>query len=138
MEQALTIPNSRETHFINVSQILYIKADGDYINIYLTNNDPIKIPRETGNDGKPEGNTTKYNIQLTIQLGVVDKIIQKSSNDIRKHLVRIDRSYIINIDYIFKINLTESSIYLMDPSNKIYSLKISRERLAELKKKFEK
>lgn len=138
MEQALIIPNSRETYFIPVSQILYIKADGDYINIYLTNNDPIQIRREKGNDGKTEISTIKYELQLAIQLGYVDKIIEKSSNKIRKHLVRIDRSYIINIDYIFKINLTESNIYLMDPSNRIYPLRISRERLTELKKKLEK
>jgi two-component system LytT family response regulator len=64
-------------YFVDPLEIFYVEADGNYSRIYLIN-------------GKSETST--------ISLGSVEKIIKDSS------LLRVSRSYIINMQYISRVD----------------------------------
>lgn len=135
METKLIIPNSRETLAISISELLYIEAGGNYSTLWLTNKPPVRASKE-----KDEGTAhNKVDITVAMQLGDIEKIIIKSDNQVRKSLVRVGRSYIINFDYLFKIDLTNSTLHLMDSDHNIYRLEdVGRDKLVELKKQIEK
>lgn len=138
MEPTLIIPNSRETYVISVRELLFIEASGNYSTFWLTNRPPMRADKNKSEkeDGTPHN---MVDITIALQLGVIHEMIKKSKNDIRKSLVRIGRSYIVNINYIFKIDITNSMLYLMDSDHNVYKLEdTGRDNLIELKKELEK
>lgn len=142
MEPKLILQNTREMHLVSVSELLFIEADGNYSDIWLTKNDPFlhEINDKGGEmkavnrDEVMKKNHSIKKIQLVMQLGDIEKIIKKSSNKVRENLVRIGRSYIVNMDYLFKIELSESLLWLMDTDHNIFKLKVEHNDLVELKK----
>ncbi|MCQ2330173.1 MAG: hypothetical protein MJZ93_06435 [Paludibacteraceae bacterium] len=143
MEPKLILQNTREMHLVSVRELLFIEADGNYSNVWLTNNDPfLHVIKEKGSEEKvinrdevTEKNHSIKKIQLVMQLGDIEKRIEKSSNNVREKLVRIGRSYIVNVDYLFRIDLSESLLYLMDTDHNIFKLKIEHQYLVKLKEK---
>lgn len=128
MEHSLIIHNSRESIIISISQLLYIKAEGNYSYFFWIDN----APHPAGKPDKTIGTV------ITIQLGEIDKLIEKLDNDDRKKLVRIGRSLIINLQYLYKIDLTRTELLLMDRAHNIHTLEASHEALSKLKKAIDK
>lgn len=128
MEHSLIIHNSRESIIISISQLLYIKAEGNYSYFFWIDN----APHPAGKPDKTIGTV------ITIQLGEIDKLIEKLDNDDRKKLVRIGRSLIINLQYLYKIDLTRTELHLMDRAHNIHTLEASHEALSKLKKAIDK
>ncbi len=129
-------------HAISISELLFIEADGNYCNIWLTNNDPfvrlLKDKREEesikNRDEATEKKRAINKITLVMQIGDIENVIKKSSNKVKENLVRIGRSYIINLHYLFKIDLNESLLWLMDTDHNIFKLKMEHNQLTQLKK----
>lgn len=128
MEHSLIIHNSRESIIISISQLLYIKAEGNYSYFFWIDNTPHPA-------GKPDKTIETL---ITIQLGEIDKLIEKLDNDDRKKLVRIGRSLIINLQYLYKIDLTRTELLLMDRAHNIHTLEASHEALSKLKEAIDK
>ena len=128
MEHSLIIHNSRESIIISISQLLYIKAEGNYSYFFWIDN----APHPAGKPDKTIGTV------ITIQLGEIDKLIEKLDNDDRKKLVRIGRSLIINLQYLYKIDLTRTELLLMDRAHNIHTLEASHEALSKLKEAIDK
>ena len=128
MEHSLIIHNSRESIIISISQLLYIKAEGNYSYFFWIDNTPHPA-------GKPDKTIETV---ITIQLGEIDKLIEKLDNDDRKKLVRIGRSLIINLQYLYKIDLTRTELLLMDRAHNIHTLEASHEALSKLKEAIDK
>lgn len=128
MEHSLIIQNSRESIIISISQLLYIKAEGNYSYFFWIDNTPHPA-------GKPDKTIETV---ITIQLGEIDKLIEKLDNDDRKKLVRIGRSLIINLQYLYKIDLTRTELLLMDRAHNIHTLEASHEALSKLKEAIDK
>ena len=111
----LTLTNSTEIIRIASEDIVFIKGDGNYSDIYLSN-------------GKSEN--------VTYQLhGLMDKLEKFNYCPFR----RVGKSLIVNKDYIFKVNPGLQKLILA--SSNLYDdihIKASKEALKELKDKLEK
>lgn len=111
----LRISTSTELVRVATDEIVYVRADGNYSDIVLTN-------------GKSR--------KLTFQIHFFDEIFQQLR---RNMFVRVGRSLIVNKRYIYVINLTEQMMLFAGQQIKsdIAPVKVSREALRQLKEQLE-
>ena len=84
----LRISTSTELVRVATDEIVYVRADGNYSDLMLTN-------------GKSR--------KMTFQLHFFDEVFQQLQNNM---FVRLGRSLIVNKRYIYVINLTEQQLIL--------------------------
>ena len=84
----LRISTSTELVRVATDEIVYVRADGNYSDLMLTN-------------GKSR--------KMTFQLHFFDEVFQQLQNNM---FVRLGRSLIVNKRYIFVINLSEQQLIL--------------------------
>ena len=84
----LRISTSTELVRVATDEIVYVRADGNYSDLVLTNGQRRK---------------------MTFQLHFFDEVFQQLQNNM---FVRVGRSLIVNKRYIFVINLTEQQLIL--------------------------
>ena len=84
----LRISTSTELVRVATDEIVYVRADGNYSDMVLTN-------------GKSR--------KMTFQLHFFDEVFQRLQNNM---FVRVGRSLIVNKRYIYVINLTEQQLIL--------------------------
>jgi len=112
MKGFLTLSNSKEILHIPSDNIIYVAADGNYSKIVVANGNKCLV---------------------TMQLGdIEDKMNEQLGTDGR-HLVRIGKSLIINMRYLFFINPAEKKLVLSDGKSVYISLSASKEALQKLK-----
>lgn len=116
MASYLTITNSKELLRLPTDSIVYVDGSGDYSHIIMAN-------------GK--------NLVVTYQLGQIEEMLKEQLNQDGRHLVRIGKSLIINLNYLFMINPAKKQLILSDCKTIEFNLEASKEALAELKKYFE-
>ncbi|MBR1808186.1 MAG: LytTR family transcriptional regulator DNA-binding domain-containing protein [Paludibacteraceae bacterium] len=112
----LVISTATELVRVAVRQILYVKSDGNYSTLYMT-----------GGEMR----------MLSFQLGQIEKMIADQIPDAGGTFVRIGRGLIINLNYIYLINLAKQQLVLADMHQGLHTLSASREALASLKKLIE-
>jgi len=127
----LRISTSIEMVRVATTEIVYVKADGNYSEIVLINNRKHRI---------------------TMQLHSFESYFQQLH---KNYFVRVGRSLIVNKRYIYLINLTEQKLQFAGPHlvkdvstafaeertkrfDDLYKLTVSREALKELKETLEK
>lgn len=114
----LVISNSTELLRVSANHIMYIKSDGNYSHIL-----------QTGGEMR----------MVTEQLGDVEKLIRKQLPDvIGNNLVRIGKSLIINLKYIYFIQVPKQQLILIDGQQNLHSLSASKDALKALKDLIEK
>ena len=84
----LRISTSTELVRVATDEIVYVRADGNYSDLVLTNGQRRK---------------------MTFQLHFFDEVFQQLQNNM---FVRVGRSLIVNKRYIYVINLTEQQLIL--------------------------
>ena len=84
----LRISTSTELVRVATAEIVYVRADGNYSDLVLTNGQRRK---------------------MTFQLHFFDEVFQQLQNNM---FVRVGRSLIVNKRYIYVINLTEQQLIL--------------------------
>ena len=84
----LRISTSTELVRVATDEIVYVRADGNYSDLVLTNGQRRK---------------------MTFQLHFFDEVFQQLHNNM---FVRVGRSLIVNKRYIYVINLTEQQLIL--------------------------
>ena len=84
----LRISTSTELVRVATDEIVYVRADGNYSDLVLTNGQRRK---------------------MTFQLHFFDEVFQQLQNNM---FVRVGRSLIVNKRYIYVINLTEQQLVL--------------------------
>lgn len=105
--------NSRDELLrVNVSKIVYFEADGNYTHIILVN--------------KLKG-AVLMNLNAMVNMLAVELAPENNP------FVRIGRSYIINMSYIYQINLLQQRLVLSDQTSFAYQLNISKEALKKVK-----
>lgn len=106
----LKISTSTELVRIQTDDIVFVRADGNYSDLYLFN-------------GKPH--------KMTFKLHFFDEAFQKLRNNI---FVRVGKSLIVNKNYIYVINITTQDL-LLSGSRLCgdFKLKASKEALKDLK-----
>ena len=111
----LRISTSTELVRVATDEIVYVRADGNYSDLVLTN-------------GKSR--------KMTFQLHFFDEVFQQLQNNM---FVRVGRSLIVNKRYIHVINLTEQILVFSGQQIKsdIKPVNVSREALKQLKELLE-
>lgn len=112
----IVISTANDLLRIRTSQLLYVRSDGNYSTLFLSGGE-IKL--------------------VTMQLGQIEKILeaQLSVND--NSFVRIGRSLIINLNFVFYINPSKQTLELTDRNQGRYTLNASRDALNSLKELIE-
>jgi len=106
--------NSRDVFFrIALSRIVYFEADKNYTNMYLSNGQKLVF---------------------TFGLGVMKDYLNKNLNDEANKFARIGKSLIVNLNYLYEINILKQTLKLYDKeNNKNFALPVSKSALKELK-----
>lgn len=105
---------SKGTEFLRVPQdkLVYISSEGNYSNVVTVDNRQRLV---------------------TFQLGHLEGMIGEQLGEKGSHFLRIGRSLIINIDYIYLIDISKQQLVLSDCSGCYHELSASREVLIKLK-----
>ena len=93
-ELVLTIKNKSEVLYLRLSNILYIQADGNYCDIYLADGGVLNT--------------------LTYQRAEIAKMMDEQiPEDIRKRFVLVGKSYMVNTDYVLRIQPSKQLLTFM-------------------------
>ena len=105
---------SKGTEFLRVPQdkLVYISSEGNYSNVVTVDNRQRLV---------------------TFQLGHLEGMIGEQLGEKGSHFLRIGRSLIINIDYIYLIDVSKQQLVLSDCAGCYHELSASREVLIKLK-----
>jgi DNA-binding LytR/AlgR family response regulator len=105
---------SKGTEFLRVPQdkLVYISSEGNYSNVVTVDNRQRLV---------------------TFQLGQLEGMIGEQLGEKGSHFLRIGRSLIINIDYIYLIDVSKQQLALSDCAGCYHELSASREVLIKLK-----
>ena len=106
--------NSRDTLFrIALSQIVCFSADKNYTFLQLTNGQKLVF---------------------TFSLQKMEQYLSEKLNEDAKMFARIGKSYIINLNYVYQIDIVKQKLHLLDPvTSKSFVLEISKEALRNLR-----
>ena len=113
----LVISTSNDLLRVAANQILYISSDGNYCNLFQTGGE-IRL--------------------VTYQLGQIERMIAQQLPELSKHFVRIGKSLIINLNYVYYIHVAKQQLILVDGQQNRYTLTASKEALRALKELIEK
>lgn len=87
----LKIKNKSEVLYLRLDNILYIQADGNYSNIYFADGGVLNT--------------------LTYQRAEISRMMEEQlPDDIKKHFVLVGRSYMVNIDYVLRIQPSKQQL----------------------------
>lgn len=111
----LKISTSTELVRVATNEIVYVRADGNYSDLVLTN-------------GKKR--------KMTFQLHFFDEVFQLLRNNV---FVRVGRSLIVNKRYIHVVNLTDQMLVFggQTITGEIAPVQVSRDSLKQLKELLE-
>ena len=83
----ISITNSREHIYVHLDQFLFAEADGNYVDIHLTNGSHRKAIR--------------------MLLKQLEELINAEGTYQQHHILKVGRSYLINTDFLVGVNRTE-------------------------------
>ena len=120
-ELVLTIKNKSEVLYLRLSNILYIQADGNYCDIYLADGGVLNT--------------------LTYQRAEIAKMMDEQiPEDIRKRFVLVGKSYMVNTDYVLRIQPSKQLLTFMvnqfGTTRKV-SIKVTTKALTKLAEEME-
>ena len=113
----LVISTSNDLLRVAASHILYISSDGNYCNFF-----------QTGGEMR----------LVTYQLGQIERMIAEQLPELSRQFVRIGKSLIINLNYVYYIHVPKQQLILVDGQQNRYTLSASKEALKALKDLIEK
>ena len=101
---------------IDISTIVYFQADGNYTHFILA--------------GKMKGS-------ICMNLAKMQEVLDESLRDDAALFARIGKSYIVNLNYVYHLSLTNQRLTLSDGATFAYQLSVSREALRKLKQLYQ-
>ena len=105
--------NSRDDLLrIDMAEIAFFEADGNYTNIMLTN---------------------KMKCTVGMSLGKMENVLSERLKGKVMYFARIGKRYIINLNMVFQINVLKHRLILSDFHQCAYSLNVSKDALKKLK-----
>lgn len=105
--------NSRdELQRIDVSKIVYFEADGNYTDIVMVN---------------------KLRASICMNLGEMEKAIAAQIGDESNIFMRIGKRFIINMRYVYSINVLKQQLVLSDYDHFAFQVSISKDALKRMK-----
>ena len=105
---------SKGTEFLRIpsDRLMYVSSDGNYSNVVTL-------------DGEKR--------LVSLQLGQIEDLIGDQLGDHGGNFLRLGRSLIINVDYIYLIDIAKQQLILSDCAGSKHDLSASREVLIKLK-----
>ena len=113
IEQSYIYFNSRdELQRIEVSKIVYLEADGNYTDIVMVN---------------------KLRASILMNLGEMEKALAAQLGVEAQMFMRIGKRFIINLRYVYSINVLKQQLILSDYDHFDFQVSISKEALKKMK-----
>ena len=113
MTQRLIYFNSRDTLIrIDISQVAYFEGDGNYTYIVTSN---------------------KLKSCLTMNLSHTEEALAVQLGEQAKQFMRIGKRFIINMNYIYQVDIQKQQLTLSDYKRFVYQLPISKDALKAVK-----
>ena len=112
MPKFITISKGTEFLRVPAEHLVFISADGNYSNV-------------TTRDGKTA--------LVSFQLGQVEDLIAEQLGDNGGQFIRLGRGLIINIHFVYRIDIATQQLVLSDCDGCYHELSASREVLIKLK-----
>lgn len=97
---------------IEISKIVYFEADGNYTNIVMVN---------------------KLRAAVCMNLGEMENALARQLGTESRIFVRIGKRYIINMEYVYQINVLKQHLILSDYDHFAFQLNISKDALRKMK-----
>lgn len=105
--------NSRdELSRIDIDKIAYIEGDGNYTNVVMTN---------------------KLKVVLGMNLTQMEKTLAERLGNRAAMFMRIGKRFIINMNYVFQVNVAKQRLVLSDLQGFAFQLPVSKEALKKIK-----
>lgn len=113
MANKYLILNSRDELLrIEFDKIIAFESEGNYTNIVMTN---------------------KIKALVGMNLSQMQQLLEQTLGDSAMVFARIGKRHIINLQYVYRISLSQQKLYLSDCDRFIYSASISKEALKQLR-----
>ena len=112
MTRYILISKGTEMLRLPLQKLVYISADGNYSDVHTL-------------DGRSQ--------MVSLQLGQLEDLIGNQLGDDGNRFIRLGRGYIINIDYVYLIDIAQKRLVLSDCAGFYQELEPSREVLIKLK-----
>ena len=105
--------NSRdELQRIEVSKIVYFEADGNYTTIVMVN---------------------KLRASVCMNLGEMERVLAAQIGEESRRFMRIGKRFIINLQYVYSINVLKQQLILSDYDHFAFQVNISKDALRKMK-----
>lgn len=101
-----------ELNRIEVSKIVYFEADGNYTTVVMVN---------------------KLRAAIYMNLGEMEKALTEQLGPDDRTFMRIGKRFIINMQYIYQINVLKQQLILSDYDHFAFQVSISKEALRKVK-----
>ncbi len=101
-----------ELNRIEVSKIVYFEADGNYTDIIMVN---------------------KLRASICMNLGEMEKALAEQLGPDDRTFMRIGKRFIINMQYVYQINVLKQQLILSDYDHFAFQVSISKEALRKVK-----
>lgn len=113
MEKDLLFFNSRDELLrIGIDKIVYFEADGNYTDIIMVN---------------------KLRASICMNLGEMERALAAQIGDKAKKFMRIGKRFIINMEYVYQVNVLKQQLVLSDYDHFAFQVSISKDALRKMK-----
>ena len=113
MNQLKIYFNSRDKLIrIDIQKIVYFEGDGNYTNLVTAN---------------------KQKVCLTLNLAHTEEALAKQLGDSAKQFMRVGKRFIINMNYIYQIDVLKQNLLLSDCERFLFQMPVSKEALKTVK-----
>ena len=113
MSQPKIYFNSRDRLIrIDVQKIVYFEGDGNYTYIVTAN---------------------KQKVCITLNLAHTEEALAKQLGDTAKQFMRVGKRFIVNMNYIYQIDILKQTLMLSDNEHFQFQMPVSKEALKTVK-----
>lgn len=112
MEQRLFFNSRDKLLRIDVSKIVYFEGDGNYTYLVTAN---------------------KHKVCLSINLAHTEEALASQLGEKAKRYMRIGKRFIVNMSYIYQVDIQKQVLMLSDCEHFLFQLPVSKEALKTVK-----
>ncbi|MCM1291481.1 MAG: LytTR family transcriptional regulator DNA-binding domain-containing protein [Prevotella sp.] len=113
MSNKYLIINSRDEFLrIEFDKIIAFESDGNYTNIIMTN---------------------KVKAMVGMNLSQMQQVLVNTLGESAVTFARVGKRHIVNLQYVYRINIPQQKLYLSDNENFVFVTTVSKEALKQLR-----
>ena len=113
MKQLRVYFNSRDRLIrLDIHKIVYFEGDGNYTNIVTAN---------------------KQKVCITLNLAHTEEALASQLGENARHFMRIGKRFIVNMNYIYQVDIQKQVLMLSDCENFLFHMPVSKDALKAVK-----